>query len=60
MLYGSLEQMSTDGLIEELSAPAGESAKRRYYRITRNGRAALKREADRMAALAALVRTRVS
>jgi DNA-binding PadR family transcriptional regulator len=56
-LYGTLELMSRDGLIEELASedrPSGESEKRRYYRITARGLDCLRAETDR---LACLVRT---
>lgn len=56
-LYGALELLSSDGLIEELDSgerPPGESEKRRYYRITKRGEKALAAETDR---LARLVRT---
>ncbi len=62
MLYGSLEQMVDRGLIEELSdsaeRPAGASAKRRYFRITNSGRKQLASEADRMAVMARLARSK--
>lgn len=62
MLYGSLEQMADQNLIEELLddsvRPAGASAKRRYFRITDSGRDVLTAEADRMAAMARLARTK--
>ena len=58
MLYGSLEQMVDQDLLEELqddqSRPVGASAKRRYFRITSAGREVLASEADRMAAMARL------
>jgi DNA-binding PadR family transcriptional regulator len=55
MLYNSLEQMAEAGLIEEVPAgarPAGESERRRYYRLTTSGRRTLAAEADRFARLA--------
>jgi len=62
MLYGSLEQMADQGLIEELQAqrdrPLGSSAKRRYFRITKAGRRVLATEADHMAAMARLARAK--
>lgn len=62
MLYGSLEQMMDRGLIEELKTaaerPDGASAKRRYFRITEDGRHRLGIEADRMAAMARLARAK--
>ena len=62
-LYGALEQLVDDGLIEELSArehPAGESEKRRYYRLTRAGRTAMLAEVKRLEQLAAMARGRLS
>jgi DNA-binding PadR family transcriptional regulator len=55
-LYGTLELMVRDGLIEELEEGERpkESEKRRYYRITRLGDKALALETER---LARLVRT---
>ena len=62
MLYGSLEQMMDRGLIEELKdsveRPDGASARRRYFRITDDGRYRLGSEADRMAAMARLARAK--
>lgn len=54
-LYGSLDEMDTEGLIEELTGadhPEGASERRRYYRITRRGRSVLREEARRLASLA--------
>jgi DNA-binding PadR family transcriptional regulator len=52
-LYGTLELMARDGLIEELEDDERppESEKRRYYRITRLGEKALARETERLARL---------
>jgi len=52
-LYGTLELMVRDGLIEELEdgERPEESEKRRYYRITRLGERALARETERLARL---------
>lgn len=62
MLYGSLEQMVDQDLIDELQdpddRPPGASAKRRYFRITKTGRQALASEADHMAAMARLARVK--
>jgi DNA-binding PadR family transcriptional regulator len=55
MLYSSLEQLTDAGLIAEVPArerPAGESERRRFYRITKIGRRVLADEAERMANLA--------
>ena len=63
-LYGALEQMDAEGLIEELGArgehPEGESERRRYYRITRQGRKALAAETQRLESLARVARARLS
>jgi DNA-binding PadR family transcriptional regulator len=55
-LYYVLDRMTGAGLVEEAEGPEAEDdgARRRYYRITPRGRAALAAEAGR---LAALVRT---
>jgi DNA-binding PadR family transcriptional regulator len=59
-LYGSLEELRARRWIEELDEPpAQESERRRYYRITRSGRAVLTDEADRLGRLARLARARV-
>jgi DNA-binding PadR family transcriptional regulator len=53
-LYGTLELMTRDGLIEELESrerPEGESERRRYYRLTRAGKIALAEETERLARL---------
>ena len=41
-LYGSIKQMLEEGLIEEVSArtAAADDERRRYYRLTRDGREA--------------------
>jgi DNA-binding PadR family transcriptional regulator len=56
-LYGTLELLTRDGLIEELESkdrPPGESERRRYYRITKRGEKLLAFETER---LARIVRT---
>ena len=58
-LYGNLEFLRKDGLIAELGdgeRPAGESEKRRYYRLTPRGRRALAANAERMTRLAEVAR----
>src|SRR5712692_10890985 len=59
-LYGALEDLLDRGWIDELDddrrRPADESERKRYYRITRSGRAALAAETNRMADLVALAR----
>lgn len=53
-LYRHLKRMLAEGLIEEVSAPAGTAGRdprRRYYRVTAFGRAVLDAEVDRMSTL---------
>ena len=53
-LYGNLEVLARDGLIDELGEgerPRGESEKRRYYRITAKGARALELHTEHMARL---------
>jgi DNA-binding PadR family transcriptional regulator len=63
MLYGSLEDLCGRGWIEELAdarrRPPQESERRKYYRITRAGRAALAAETERMAGIVRIARSRI-
>jgi DNA-binding PadR family transcriptional regulator len=62
-LYGSLEDLVAQDLIEELTEhgerPAGESEKKRFYRIKPKGVRILAAEADRLQALARTALDRV-
>lgn len=62
-LYGSLEDLVALGWIEELTElgerPAGESEKKRFYRIKPSGARVLTAEADRLQALARAALDRV-
>ncbi len=61
MLYGSLEQMAAEGLIEDVpdhARPEGASARRRYFAITESGRGVLAAEADRLDGLARAARAK--
>src|SRR5215471_7138893 len=59
-LYGSLDELRARGWIEELPEhPEEESERRRYYRMTRPGRAILTDEAERLGRLARLAKARV-
>ncbi len=63
MLYSSLDELAEARLIEAVPAaarPAGESERRRVFRLTKTGRAALAVEADRLADLAAAAKTRLA
>jgi DNA-binding PadR family transcriptional regulator len=51
-LYGSIKQMLEDGWIDEVPARAtADDERRRYYRLTREGREAARQEMARMSAL---------
>lgn len=49
-LYGSIRKMLDDGLIEELFKK-GDDERRRYYRVTKFGRAVAAAEAERLTSL---------
>jgi DNA-binding PadR family transcriptional regulator len=55
-LYRLLSRLLEEGLIEDADSSSDE--RRRYYRITRTGKRALKAEAERIAGLVELVRSR--
>jgi PadR family transcriptional regulator PadR len=58
-LYGNLDVLARERLIEELGddeRPAGESEKRRYYRITAKGAHALEAHTEQLARLVATAR----
>jgi DNA-binding PadR family transcriptional regulator len=58
-LYGSLDELRTRKWIEELAEhPHEESERKRYYRLTRTGRAVLTDEVDRLTRLARIARAR--
>ena len=51
-LYGSIKQMLEDAWIEEVSGRGTvDDDRRRYYRLTREGREAARQEMARMSAL---------
>jgi DNA-binding PadR family transcriptional regulator len=58
-LYGVLDRLAVEGLIEADREEAHEGRLRRYYRLTRDGRRALAEEAEVHAAAARVVRTRL-
>lgn len=61
-LYGSLEELTDEGLIVELTGaahPEGVSGRRRYYRIAPEGRTVLREEAARLALMADMVLQRL-
>jgi DNA-binding PadR family transcriptional regulator len=62
-LYGSLEELVGQGWLEEVEEddrPKGISGRERFYRITRAGRLALKREAARLDSLVRVARSRLA
>jgi DNA-binding PadR family transcriptional regulator len=62
-LYSTLKKMLSDGLVEESNAPKGansDDARRRYYRVTKAGRALAAAETRRMAVLVKLGRVFLS
>jgi|SRR5579863_1579109 PadR family transcriptional regulator len=58
-LYGVLDRLSAEGLIEPDREEAHDGRLRRYYRLTRDGRSALAEEAEVHAAAARVVRARL-
>lgn len=55
-LYAAIKRLRDGGLIEEVEAPAGTDARRRYYGITVFGREVLRLESLRLEALVELAR----
>jgi DNA-binding PadR family transcriptional regulator len=62
-LYGSLDELSSRGWIEELpeshAKTQTESERKRFYRLTRSGRTALAAETERLTQLARVARARM-
>ena len=58
-LYGALDRLTAEGLLEQDHDEVESGRLRRYYRLTRDGRGALAEEADLRAATARVVRTRL-
>ena len=50
-LYTTVQRLLRSGWIEEAPGPADHDPRRRYYRITKPGRAAFQKEMERMEAL---------
>lgn len=59
-LYTAIKRLRGDGWIEETDAPDGadDDPRRRYYRLTREGRGVLASEARRLEALVAQARSK--
>ena len=58
-LYGVLDRLAAEGLIEPDREEPHDGRLRRYYRLTRDGRSALAEEAELRAATARVVRARL-
>jgi PadR family transcriptional regulator PadR len=58
-LYGVLDRLVSEKLIEQDREEAHEGRLRRYYRLTKDGREALAEEAEIRAATARVVRVRL-
>jgi PadR family transcriptional regulator PadR len=58
-LYGALERLAAEGLVEQSGEELVSGRRRRYHRLTGAGEAALTVEAARLEAAAAAVRTRL-
>jgi PadR family transcriptional regulator, regulatory protein PadR len=58
-LYGVLDRLAAEGLIEPDREEAHDGRLRRYYRLTQDGRHALTEEAEVRAATARVVRARL-
>ncbi len=57
-IYGTLQRLMEAGWVEEVEAPsAATDARRRYYRLTGDGRQALKAEVDRLGDLLDIARS---
>jgi DNA-binding PadR family transcriptional regulator len=51
-IYGTLERLMEAGWVEEVAAPGADvDRRRRYYRMTDNGREALRGEVDRLGSI---------
>ena len=57
-LYGALERMAAQGLVQMDREETVDGRLRRYYRLSDQGRQAVTREADRLAAAARVVQQR--
>ena len=58
-LYLALQRMENEGMIDSVAAPSGESdPRRRYYRLTKQGRNAASVESLRLAGLLSAARAK--
>jgi DNA-binding PadR family transcriptional regulator len=62
-LYSTLKKLLAEGLVEECDPPKNadsDDARRRYYRVTKPGKAAMKIQTERMALLVKLGKVFIS
>jgi DNA-binding PadR family transcriptional regulator len=59
-LYGALNRLSADGMVEPAGEREVQGRRRRYYRLTAAGHTALSAEVERMRQAAAALGARVS
>jgi PadR family transcriptional regulator len=59
-LYGALNRLSDDGLVEPAGEQQVQGRRRRYYRLTPDGHAALVDEVERLRSAAAALGARVA
>lgn len=57
-LYSSIQALLEEGLIEEVDTKSATSERRRFYRLTSNGRKVARSEAERLADLLRVARVR--
>lgn len=57
-LYGIIKRLLQDGWIEETDSPGGADSRRRYYRLTADGRKIALAEAQRLESLVSSARSR--
>lgn len=55
-LYAAVKRLREDGWIVETPPPVGADQRRRYYRVTAEGRAVLRAESERLEELVRLAR----
>jgi DNA-binding PadR family transcriptional regulator len=59
-LYGALNRLSDDGLVEPAGERQVQGRRRRYYRLTAAGHAALTAEVERLRSAAAVLGARLA
>lgn len=59
-VYGALNRLSDDGLVEGAGEQEVQGRRRRYYRLTPSGREVLGAEVERLQSAAAALGTRVT